>query len=197
LALLPLITQPFYALIFYIIVAIWLGLEVVIGRRKNVQVGGKVRDKSSRGAVIGSIYATLFLGFAFAFAVPALQIPYFRVSIFVLGCALMIFGIAFRLYSIRVLGKYFTYTVSISSGQKVIQNGPYRFIRHPSYTGSIITCLGDLIALTSFLALLAIIPALIGYWYRIRIEEEALSNELGEDYKAYMKKTKRLIPFVV
>ena len=61
---------------------------------------------------------------------------------FFLGIALMWAGIAFRYYAMRVLGRYFTFQVDVHSGQTVIEAGPYHYIRHPSYTGALITVLG-------------------------------------------------------
>jgi protein-S-isoprenylcysteine O-methyltransferase Ste14 len=120
-----------------------------------------------------------------------------RRPLFYLGLALMVIGMAFRWYAIRVLGRSFTYTVATRPDQTVVQAGPYRWIRHPSYTGALLTILGVLICMTNPLGFLGLIPPLAGYAYRIRIEERTLVQNLGEPYRAYMKRTKRLIPFVV
>ena len=82
-------------------------------------------------------------------------------------------------------------------GQEVIQSGPYRWIRHPSYTGGLITLLGVLVCCVNLASLPALLVALGGYAYRIRIEERALARDLGPAYKDYMRRTKRLIPFLV
>jgi protein-S-isoprenylcysteine O-methyltransferase Ste14 len=97
-----------------------------------------------------------------------------------------------------VLGRSFTTSVAIAPDQIVIETGPYRLIRHPSYTGILITLLGLGLSLTSnWLSLLVIIGcALIGFSYRIRVEEHVLQESLGQRYQDYMQRTKRLIPFV-
>src|ERR1700736_5054708 len=76
-----------------------------------------------------------------------------RVVIFFIGIAFMWTGIAFRYYAMRVLGRYFTFDVATVAGQNVIEAGPYRYIRHPSYTGGIVTILGLGIALGNWAGL--------------------------------------------
>jgi protein-S-isoprenylcysteine O-methyltransferase Ste14 len=109
----------------------------------------------------------------------------------------MVAGMALRWYSIRVLGTSFTCEVSTRPGQEVVQTGPYRWIRHPSYTGGLITVLGVLVCCVNWLSFAALIFVLAGYAYRIRIEERALARDLGAAYRDYMRRTKRLIPFLV
>jgi protein-S-isoprenylcysteine O-methyltransferase Ste14 len=109
----------------------------------------------------------------------------------------MVAGMVLRWYSIAILGRAFTVTVATYSGQRLVERGPYRLVRHPSYTGSLVTILGVLVACANPLALVGLVPALIGYAYRIRVEEEVLSRELGEAYRAYMRRTTRLIPFLL
>ncbi len=81
---------------------------------------------------------------------------------------------------------------------KVIDKGPYHYIRHPMYAGGLLSVLGIGMALQSWPGMLVIVvvPGL-GWGNRIRIEERFLSAELGNDYVEYMKRTKRLIPFLL
>jgi protein-S-isoprenylcysteine O-methyltransferase Ste14 len=81
----------------------------------------------------------------------------------------------------------------------VISSGPYRLIRHPSYTGFLITLLGFGLSFTNnWLSLLVIMGcALLGFSYRIQVEEHVLQAQLGQRYQEYMRRTKRLIPFVL
>jgi protein-S-isoprenylcysteine O-methyltransferase Ste14 len=84
----------------------------------------------------------------------------------------------------------------VGSDQHVVDTGPYRWIRHPSYTGSLLTIAGFLLCATNWAALAGVVPVLVGLLYRIRVEEQALSEELGDAYRSYASRTKRLIPFV-
>ena len=109
----------------------------------------------------------------------------------------MLAGVAFRWYSIRVLGKYFTRQVAIQPGQTVVENGPYHWIRHPSYSGALLTIFGLGLVFGNWLSLIGVIAiAFIGYSYRVSVEEKTLVEALGEPYRQYMKRTKRFIPFL-
>ena len=114
---------------------------------------------------------------------------------FGVGIALGVAGLGLRLYAIRVLGKFFTVTIGTRSDQRVIESGPYRFIRHPSYSGALIVLFGAALTFTNWLSLLAIVPPFVGYAYRIA-EEAVLKNDLGDDYREYCRRTERLIPFL-
>ena len=91
----------------------------------------------------------------------------------------------------------FCFELGLSPDQTVVETGPYRLIRHPSYTGGILTGVG--IGLSMRLALAPILIGLasfLGYWIRMRVEERALAEGIGEPYRAYMRRTKRLAPFI-
>ena len=137
------------------------------------------------------------LGVALSATVPALAIRTYRHLLFAIGIALAVAGMALRWYSIWYLGRSFTCEVSIRPDQTVVDRGPYRWVRHPSYTGGLLTILGLLPCLTNALAFAGFFLPLAGYAYRIRVEERALASELGEPYRRYMRRTKRLIPLVV
>jgi protein-S-isoprenylcysteine O-methyltransferase Ste14 len=109
----------------------------------------------------------------------------------------MVAGAVFRLYAIRQLGRYFVPEVTIQPGQRVVDQGLYRYLRHPSYTGTFITILGYALALGNWLSLavMLLVSGLV-YGLRMRIEEAALVEAFGAEYQAYMRRTKRLIPFI-
>jgi protein-S-isoprenylcysteine O-methyltransferase Ste14 len=110
----------------------------------------------------------------------------------------MVMGITLRQWSILVLGRFFSTTVKIISGHRIVTNGPYCLIRHPAYTGSLLTLVGLGLASRTWVGTLVIV-ALFGlvYSYRISVEEKALKAEFGQEYVDYAKKTKRLIPFIL
>lgn len=113
------------------------------------------------------------------------------------GLAMMLAGLILRWYAIAVLGSAFAVEVGIRCDQQVIERGPYRWVRHPSYTGSLLTIVGILLCCTNLLSLVAVALPVGGYVYRIRIEERALVASLGDAYRTYMRRTRRLIPFVL
>lgn len=114
-----------------------------------------------------------------------------------LGEGLILIGIIFRFIMIRSLGKYFTVDVTIRQDHKIKKQGFYKYLRHPSYAFSLLTSLGLGLYLNNWLSLaLAFVPPFLAFAYRIKVEEQALIEQFGEEYLEYRKKTKKLIPFI-
>ena len=113
------------------------------------------------------------------------------------GVAIMIFGVIFRQYVIAFLGKFFTATIQIKKDHELVQTGPYRYIRHPSYLGILILSLGLGIAMANWISLLIciVLPA-ISLMRRIKFEEKELEQHFGQQYQDYRKNTWRVIPFI-
>jgi protein-S-isoprenylcysteine O-methyltransferase Ste14 len=192
--------QPVLLNVLAINLLIWrvIELSVDIITFKRLRAGARREDKGSRAVLICLVALGILLGALVAFQVPATAITSARTFLFWLGILLINAGIALRLYAIHVLGASFTTTVTISPEQTVIETGPYRFIRHPSYTGFLITLLGLGLSATNWLSLLVLMGcALPGLSYRIHVEEHVLQEHLGQQYQEYMRRTKRLIPFVL
>jgi len=113
------------------------------------------------------------------------------------GALLCVPGTALRVWSMRTLGEYFTRVVYVSPDQKVIEEGPYRLLRHPSYTGAGLAALGVALSMGNLVTVLLIGGVFAaGVSYRIRVEERALAETIGAPYLEYMKRTRRLIPYV-
>lgn len=186
------------ASIFFVVYALWLLSELVIGgiiprsRRHGTPI--RYEDRSSRLLISLSMFISLMIAFLFA----ASGIASLPSGAFYLGIGLMIAGILLRQWSIAVLGRYFSRTVGVQEGQAVVDRGPYRLVRHPAYTGSLLTMVGLGFVLQSWGAVLVLI-AFFGaaFGYRIHVEEAVLTSKLGDKYVAYARKTKRLIPYVL
>src|SRR2546422_6118347 len=113
------------------------------------------------------------------------------------GFALMLVGISIRWVAIHTLGRYFTRTVTILQGHRIVRDGLYKHLRHPSYAGCLLGDLGLGLALSNWLSVVIIFaPILAASLYRIRIEEQALLESFGDEYFEYAQDTKRLIPKV-
>jgi protein-S-isoprenylcysteine O-methyltransferase Ste14 len=110
---------------------------------------------------------------------------------------LILAGLALRWWAILTLRHAFTVDVAVTSNQRVVEGGPYAFVRHPSYTGILLSFVGLGLLLrhwTSVVALL--VPIAWALHYRIGIEERALVAGLGEAYVDFMRRRRRLVPFV-
>jgi protein-S-isoprenylcysteine O-methyltransferase Ste14 len=183
---------------FWVLFCIWGGSEMWLGYRlRRIPSDATNRDAGSKWWLIASVWTTAAAGIGLAFGFPDAAIRTGRTEVFVAGLVLMIAGMALRWYSIRVLGASFTLEVATRPGQAIVQSGPYGRIRHPSYTGALLTLLGILVCCANFASLAAIVLALAGYAFRIRVEEGALATQLGSPYVEYMRRTKRLIPFLI
>jgi protein-S-isoprenylcysteine O-methyltransferase Ste14 len=114
-----------------------------------------------------------------------------------LGLAFLWSGIVLRLWSFRTLGRYFTFTVQTSRDQPVIRAGPYRFVRHPGYTGLLLAIIGVSFFFGNWVSTVGLaIAATAGLVYRIRVEERALVQTLGDTYRDYAATRKRLVPLL-
>lgn len=114
------------------------------------------------------------------------------------GIAVMWLGIVLRRWAIRTLGVFFRRDIAVQQDHKVIEDGPYRVVRHPSYSGDLLTFLGLGVSLANWASVaFCFLPPLVGYIRRLSIEEEVLAEGLGEEYAAYRKRTRwRLVPGV-
>src|SRR5689334_16173930 len=134
--------------------------------------------KFSPNAPYGSAVGVL-LGLWCAYHLPgagiATGVPGVRWSVFVLGLVAVVAGSALRLSAIVTLGRWFTYDVRVRSDQVVVDRGPYRWVRHPSYTGLLLALAGIGLTMTNWLSLLAMTAVpLVGLVRLIRVEEAAL-----------------------
>ena len=137
------------------------------------------------------------MDFSLSCLVPQAGIQGKRATLFFVGICLMLVGTAFRWYCVTVLGKYFTFNVAIHTGHTLVEVGPYRYVRHPSYTGALLTLLGFGLALGNWAGLAVLISCMgLAYAYRIPTEEAALASALGESYTQYRKRTWYLVPFL-
>ena len=109
--------------------------------------------------------------------------------------ALMGSGLLLRWAAILTLGRFFTVDVAIHGDHAVVRRGPYAWVRHPSYSGLLLLFLGLALHMGDALSFLVLmLPVCVAGWRRIRIEETALLQGLGEPYADYCRETRRLIP---
>jgi protein-S-isoprenylcysteine O-methyltransferase Ste14 len=111
-----------------------------------------------------------------------------------LGVAIYAAGGALRLWPVFVLGHRFSGLVAIQQGHTLVTTGIYRLIRHPSYLGLLLTALGWAFGFRSGVGVLLsalLIPPLLS---RIHAEERLLEMHFGDQYRAYTRRTSRLIP---
>jgi len=173
----------------------WLASEIAVGvATRTKRSTGTVRDRGS----------LLILWIVIATAVMASQwigetgprnmfggAHWLRLA----GTFVMVVGLAIRWVAITSLGKSFSSNVTIQDSQTIKKTGLYRFIRHPSYLGLLLVFLAVGLHSRNWIAFaIALLPTVAVLLYRIQIEESALATAFGEEYAAYSRNTKRLIP---
>jgi len=172
-------------------------IEAVNWSRLSDAGGASGRDHGSKLFLVATYWLGVGLGFVAAIGARFATIPWDRHLIFYVGIALLVAGVAVRQWAIATLGLFHTLDVTTRPDQPVIDDGPYRWMRHPSYSGAMLTAIGILLCATNWLALCCFVIVALGYAYRIRVEEKALAADLGPPYHEYASRTKRLIPFVI
>jgi len=156
--------------------------------------------RAARGAqwavVLGSGLG-IVLAVRAAHGVPSLVLPGPAWWPLALGLVLIWAGLALRWWAVLALGRFFQITVVVQPGHRVVETGPYRVVRHPSYSGLMLEFVGVGFTLGNWLSVAAcLVLPLLGLLVRIRAEEEVLSRRLGEPYRAYAARTPRLVPHV-
>lgn len=156
-----------------------------------------VQDAGSLRFILWVQRLALFAAFVVAFREPTGHMVH-PASWFGIGTAMMLAGGLLRRHCFRMLGSSFTGAVVVTPGQAVVDRGAYRWIRHPAYMAGALM-LGSIgLALGNWLSVVLIVGAVaLTYGYRVRGEERALVTTLGDAYLAYMRRTRRFIPWVV
>ena len=178
----------FYMTLSIVIVyGIWLILEGQIAAKEV----SKDKTKDDKGTM--ELYALsrgLTVIFALAFE-PIVQSP----LLMAFGLILFLSAVSFRLLAIYTLGRHYSHRVRIIKDHSIIQNGPYRLVRHPAYTGMFLAHFGFVLFFFNWFGVACLfcflLPAII---FRILHEEKALMSVKG--YREYSSNVKRLIPAI-
>jgi protein-S-isoprenylcysteine O-methyltransferase Ste14 len=175
----------------------WFASEILVGVvTRTKRSGGKVQDRGS----------LLILWIVIATSITACQwiSEATRPNMFggahalkTAGVMVMLVALAIRWTAIFTLGKSFSSNVAIQDSQQITRTGLYRFVRHPSYLGLLLAFLAVGLHSRNWISFtVVLVPTIAALLYRIHVEEAALAEAFGEDYAAYSKTTKRLVPGV-
>lgn len=180
---------------FLVSVYCWFALEVGLVVRDLLRRRARLgRDRGTRMIVAFSLGGSIFIGSLLRRWVPALDTPA-PDAFAVAGLVVIWVGLAVRLWAVMTLGGSFSTFVQVDADQAVVSRGPYRWVRHPSYTGLLLVALGFGLGARNWLSLLicAVVP-LLGLLPRMAIEESEMTRVLGEQYRSYQRTTHRLVP---
>ena len=184
--------------VLWIVVALWalgeIGLQLTQLLRSERT---KTREFASYGGIMITAVLAVLLAGLIRRVLPGLDYPSRDTGWLIAIVLLIVCGGGFRLWSIAMLGRYFRAVVHIQENHHVVRSGPYRVLRHPSYTGLLVALLGIALLFGNYASAVVFeVLVIAGVLNRIRIEERVLLDGLGEDYAVYMRETNRLIPGV-
>ena len=112
------------------------------------------------------------------------------------GLAVQALSLALMIWARRHLGRYWSGEISKKVGHELVRSGPYRWVRHPIYTGMLGMYLGTAIVAARFHALLGFVIAVFAYARKIPMEEKNLGELFGAQYDDYRKHSWALVPLV-
>jgi protein-S-isoprenylcysteine O-methyltransferase Ste14 len=174
--------------------ALWVLSELRIGKL-GLHLSAIESDRGSALAVLFTGLAGVGMGLL---AASLRWLPVYEAWPRWLGLGVMLAGLALRVYSILWLGPMFTRFVQIVPNHRLVTGGPYRYMRHPSYSGLLLYFGGMGLALGDWLSLLLLLGLpLAGVHYRIKVEEETLLATFGDEYRLYMARVGGLVPFTL
>lgn len=178
----------------YILAFGYFALELFLLASRRGRQAVTPADRGTLLAVWILVGGSCFAGFFLARRITMLSWPE-KAWIVWLADLFLVTGIVVRLWAIWHLGKFFTVDVGIQPGHRVIQDGPYRFVRHPSYSGAILAMIGiGCLTFNWFGLALVLVCTSVAYGLRIPVEEKTLLAEFGHRYEVYAARTKRLVP---
>jgi protein-S-isoprenylcysteine O-methyltransferase Ste14 len=113
-----------------------------------------------------------------------------------LGAALTFAGLAFSIWARFVIAGNWSSYVELKQDHELIVAGPYRWVRHPIYTGLLVAFIGSALAVGEWRGVLAVVIVALAFWRKLRLEERLMRRQFGEAYTRYSARVPALIPFV-
>jgi protein-S-isoprenylcysteine O-methyltransferase len=188
--------QALYSAKPWIMVGIGLLASLTQPAYSPIDSDAPAEDRGTARQLVWTVYLTMLLGVLEGFW---LEYPE-SMSLDALAwaaLALSVLGALLRAWAVVELGRFFTWHVRVVEEHSVVSTGPYRMLRHPSYTGAWFLYVGALVFMHAYIsAALCGVLLLAAFLRRIRYEEAILHTNLGEAYAAYCRRVKRLVPYV-
>lgn len=163
---------------------------------KNNQIAIDRRTAQEKTLLLLVFIGMLILPLIYVFS-PWLSVADYELPLWAnwLGVATFVIALWLFWHSHHDLGKNWSPTLEVREGHTLISNGIYQYVRHPMYTSVWLWCVAQALLLPNWIAGLAgIISFGIVYVLRVGNEEQMMLEQFGNDYKAYMQRTKRLVP---
>ena len=181
--------------ILLVISALWIASEIGLAVLRRAGSGATRRDAGSLFVLNAVIYVSVALGMFLGMTGRGrLQLP---TAAFWLGLIAIVAGLAVRWWAVLTLRRFFTVDVAIHADHRLVQSGPYRFVRHPAYSGLLLSFAGLALCASSWVsALVILVPIAAALLFRIHVEEGALLDAFPSEYREYAARRARLLPGV-
>ncbi|MCB0495145.1 MAG: isoprenylcysteine carboxylmethyltransferase family protein [Cyclobacteriaceae bacterium] len=115
----------------------------------------------------------------------------------IIGLIPCLLGFAIAIWSRLLLGTNWSLSVQKKEKHELIIRGPYKLVRHPIYTGLLLMFCGNALIVGDYRAIIAVLIVFVSFWFKLKKEEKLLTEVFGDNYREYMQKTKRMIPWLI
>ncbi|HEY7640477.1 MAG TPA: isoprenylcysteine carboxylmethyltransferase family protein [Steroidobacteraceae bacterium] len=184
----------------YLFPALWLGwMGYWWAASFNVKTAARHETLPSRLAHIVPLMLAFLLLFPERSLIPALGqrfMPYFAAAFWV-GAALTLAGLLFTVWARVHIGRNWSGTVTVKHDHDLITSGPYRYVRHPIYSGLVLAFVGSALARGEWRGVVALALVVGSFWRKLRLEERWMREQFGSAYEEYSRRVAALIPFVL
>jgi protein-S-isoprenylcysteine O-methyltransferase Ste14 len=113
------------------------------------------------------------------------------------GAMVCVGGLFVTLWARKTLAGNWSSTVTFKKGHELVKTGPYRFTRHPIYTGLLLMGLGVTVEIGRLRCWLGLLAWGIGFWIKLKQEETLMLQHFPDEYPVYRQRVKALVPFVI
>ena len=176
-----------------VFILVWL-LAAIFNKRTVYRESSGQRLRYTILLLIG--WFLIFRGYRLSYPFNLRVIPASD-AMLVAAAILCIAGVGFCLWARAVLGRNWSGTVTLKENHELIMRGPYRLVRHPIYTGLLAMLIATVIQQGHLAAIIGLVITFASLWIKLLIEEELMSNQFPDQYPAYRRRVKRIIPFLL
>lgn len=175
--------------------ALWVASEVTLAFKWRSDSNAVRKDAGTLALLNLVIYASIAL--AFVVSTSRYGRVFLPPAVLWSALAIIVAGLALKWWAVFSLRQFFTVDVAIQANHEIVRRGPYKHLRHPAYSGVLLSFIGLAICTSDWLsALIIIVPIGVVFLYRVRVEERALNEAFPQEYRLYSDQTSRLIPGV-
>ena len=115
----------------------------------------------------------------------------------IFGAVICVLGLFVTIWARWTLAGNWSSDVTFKQGHELVKEGPYRFVRHPIYTGLLVMSIGTAIDVGCLRVWLGLAVVFIGFWIKLKQEERLMVRHFPDEYPPYQKQVKALVPFIL